>query len=766
MWRFWQIGFVLHFSVLAADTPPTFDQNVRPFVTKTCVPCHNARMASGSLNLAQLSSNSNVLASRDTWEKVAAKMRGGEMPPPASPRPDPAQVDAVLAFLKNEFLRADLSQKPDPGRVTARRLNRYEYSNTIRDLLGVEFRAEQDFPADDSGYGFDNIGDVLSVSPVLMEKYLNAAEKIASKAIGGDPLPKAVASRGLKRLDLSTVEFTTRAEFDADYLVRVGAKGSRGDEGKPVTMNIWIDGALVRTATIETKISQVVKTSGMEQREFEEMHVYFREGTHTIRAAFLNDDFPKTLPEKERYSDKKNKFFDLVEVIGPYPSKTERPSRKRVLICDPASGPACVDKIVTELAHRAYRRPVTKAETAALSRIVAQAKSNGYTPDQSIQFAIQAVLVSPHFLFRIERNPRATDPNTITKVSDLELASRLSYFLWSSMPDAELLRAAEAGQLRTPAGLDAQVKRMLADSKSGALAENFAGQWLEIRNLETVKPDAKRFPEWSPELRDDMRTETRLFFQNILKENRPVSDFIDAPYTFLNQRLAKHYGIRGVTGPEFRRVDLATDQRSGILTHASVLTVSSYPTRTSPVLRGKYLLDNILGAPPPPPPADVPALDEEAVGITGSMRQQLEKHRENTMCASCHARMDVLGFGLENYDAVGKWRTQDGKFPVDVAGKFPGGKAFSTPAEMKTLLAAELPDFVRCLTMKLLTYALGRGLERYDNRTVEEIVGKAEGSGYRIQPLIAEIVRSLPFQSRRGEAILQNEAKKEAPKRP
>jgi hypothetical protein len=440
-----------------------------------------------------------------------------------------------------------------------------------------------------------------------------------------------------------------------------------------------------------------------------------------------------------------------------------------VLICDPASGPACVERIVTEFAHRAYRRPVTKAETAALSRIVAQARTQGYTPDQSIQFAVEAVLVSPHFLFRIERNPRATDPNTITKVTDLELASRLSYFLWSSMPDAELLRAAEAGQLRTPAVLEAQVKRMLADSRSGALAENFAGQWLEIRNLETVKPDPKRFPEWSPELRDDMRTETRLFFQNVLRENRPVSDFIDAKYSFLNERLAKHYGIRGVTGPEFRRVDLASDQRSGILTHASVLTVSSYPTRTSPVLRGKYLLDNILGAPPPPPPADVPALDEEAVGITGSMRQQLEKHRENTMCASCHARMDVLGFGLENYDAVGKWRTQDGKFPVDVAGKFPGGKAFSTPAEMKSLLAADLPDFARCLTMKLLTYALGRGLERYDNRTIEEIVKKAEGSGYRFQALISEIVRSLPFQSRRGEearseAILQNEPKKEARK--
>ncbi len=583
-----------------------------------------------------------------------------------------------------------------------------------------------------------------------MEKYLNAAEKIASKAVGGDPLPKAVASRGLKRTDLSAVEFSTRAEFDADYLVRVGVKGSRGDDGKPVTMNIWIDGTLVSTTPIETKISQVVKTSGMEQREFEEMHVYFPEGTHTIRAAFLNDDFPKSLTEKERYSDKKNKFFDLIEVLGPYPSKTERASRKRLLVCDPASGPVCVNRIVTELAHRAYRRPVTKTETAALAHIVAEAHAKGYTADQSIQFALEAVLVSPNFLFRIERNPRSTDPNTITKVSDLELASRLSYFLWSFLPDAELLRAAESGKLHVPAVLDAQVKRMLVDPKAAALAENFAGQWLEIRNLETVKPDPKRFPEWNPELRDAMRTETRLFFQHVLQEDRPVADFIDGKYTFLNERLAKHYGIPGVTGSDFRRVALATDQRSGILTQASVLTVSSYGTRTSPVLRGKYLLENILGAPPPPPPADVPALDEDNVGITGTMRQQLEKHRANAMCASCHSRMDVLGFGLENYDAVGKWRTMDGKFPVDVAGKFPGGKAFSTPAEI-------VSDFARCLTTKLLTYALGRGLERYDNRTVEEIVMKAAGSGYRFQPLIAEIVRSLPFQARRGEAILQNE---------
>jgi hypothetical protein len=318
------------------------------------------------------------------------------------------------------------------------------------------------------------------------------------------------------------------------------------------------------------------------------------------------------------------------------------------------------------------------------------------------------------------------------------------------MPDDELLALAEVGKLR--ASLDAQVRRMLADEKAAALADNFAGQWLETRNLDVVKPDPQKFPSWRPELRDAMKTETRMFFEAMLRENRPLSDFLDARFTFLNEALAKHYGIEGVTGPEFRRVDLKTDQRGGILSHASVLTVSSYPTRTSPVIRGKYLLQNILGAPPPAPPPDVPVLDEGAVGNTGTLRQQLEKHRSNPTCAACHNRMDALGFGLENYDAIGRWRTMDGKFPIDVSGTFPNGKSFATPAEMRELLKGDLPDFARCLTGKMLTYALGRGLERYDKRTVNDISRKLEASGYQFQTIIYEITKSLPFQSRRGEA--------------
>jgi hypothetical protein len=384
--------------------------------------------------------------------------------------------------------------------------------------------------------------------------------------------------------------------------------------------------------------------------------------------------------------------------------------------------------------------------------------SEGLSAEQGVQVAIQAMLVSPHFLFRIERDADPTDATKIHQISDLELASRLSYFLWSSMPDDELLTLAEGGKLRAAGTLTAQIKRMLADDKAASLADNFAGQWLETRNLDVVKPDPQKFPTWGPELRDAMKTETRMFFEAMLRENRPLSEFLDARFTFLNGLLAKHYGIEGVTGPDFRRVELKNDQRGGILAQASVLTVSSYPTRTSPVIRGKYLLQNILGAAPPPPPPNVPTLNEEAVGSVGSLRQQLEKHRTNPTCASCHNRMDVLGFGLENYDAIGRWRTMDGKFPIDVSGTFPNGKSFTSPAEMRSLLKAELPDFSRCLTEKMLTYALGRAVERYDRRTINDINRKLAASGYQFQTLIYEIAESLPFQSRRGEAINKNTA--------
>jgi mono/diheme cytochrome c family protein len=740
-----------------------FETTVKPLFTKSCYPCHNDRLASGSVNLLPYNASS-IAEHREEWEKILQKIRSGEMPPKGMPKPPQEQINALLAFVGGEFERADRSVKPDPGRVTARRLNRAEYSNTIRDLLAVEFQADRNFPTDDSGEGFDNIADILSISPVLMENYIEAAERIAARAIGADPLPKpldveyALKTKNLRRIDVSTVEATHRIDFDAEYLVRIGLPGQRAEDAKPVTMNFWVDGKLLHSMPVETKPSKLVYFNPYSEEEF---RIYLPEGDHVFRVGFVDDAFVKTLSPKDVYADKKNKYINLIKFIGPYPSTVEKESRKKILICDPKTGPACSQKIVTALARRAYRRPVTRNDIAPLMKFVQMAKTENMSPDQGIQLAIQAMLVSPHFLFRIERDPTPSDPGKTHKLSDIELASRLSYFLWSSMPDEELLGLAEAGRLRAPGVLDAQVKRMLADKRAAALSDNFAGQWLETRNLDSVKPDPQKFPDWGPELREAMKTETRMFFEAMLRENRPLPEFLDARFTFLNELLARHYGIEGVTGTDFRRVELATDQRGGILSHASVLTVSSYPTRTSPVIRGKYVLQNILGAAPPPPPPDVPALDEEKVGNAGSLRQQLEKHRTNAVCASCHNRMDVLGFGLENYDGIGKWRTMDGKFPIDVSGTFPNGKSFASPAEMRTLLKDEVPEFARCLTEKMLVYSLGRGLQRFDRRTVQDITRKLEASGYRFQTLIHEVVKSLPFQARRGEVL-----KSESPAKP
>ena len=746
--------------VFAADVP-SFDKTVQPVLTRTCSPCHNSQLASGGLNIAAFATPGSMAESREGWERILQKLRAAEMPPKGIPRPP--ELDAVIQYLQSEFDKADRNQKPDPGRVTARRLNRAEYSNTIRDLLAVDFHAEKSFPTDDLGNGFDNIGDVLTVSPVLMERYMAAAESIAARAISAGPLPKPIEvqyhnkDKRIRRIDASTIEATHRIDFDGEYLIRFGLPGERAADAKPVTMGFWMDGKLLQSMPVETKPSGLVYFNPYSE---EQMRLVLPEGDHVFRAGFIDDPFIAELTPKDYYNNKKNKFFDSITFVGPYASKVEKASRKKILVCDPNSGAACIDRILTTPAHRAYRRPVTRAEVASLTKFVAMAKADGQSTEQGIQLAIQAMLVSPNFLFRIEHDPFPNDPTKVHRISDVELASRLSYFLWSSIPDDELLAAAETGKLRAPGAIEAQVKRMLADPRSSALADNFAGQWLELRNLDVVKPDPQKFPEWSPELRDAMKAETRMFFDYVLRENRPLADFLNARYTFLNERLAKFYGVPNVKGPEFRRVELSTDQRGGLLSQAGVLTVSSYPTRTSVVIRGKYVLQNILGAPPPPPPADVPLLDEEAVGTTSSLRQQMEKHRDNAVCASCHNKMDVLGFGLENYDGIGKWRTMDGKFPVDASGTLPNGKTFATPAEMRAVLKDQLPEFARCMVEKMLTYSLGRGLGPNDRRTVEEITRNWAASGYPFQSLLYQVVGSLPFQSRRGELTTSQNAAK------
>jgi mono/diheme cytochrome c family protein len=721
----------------------------------TCSECHNSTDLAGGMDLSLYTSAESLSADRDRWELMLTKLKAQEMPPEDVLRPE-KEIDGFVKFLETEFARADASMKPDPGRVTARRLNRAEYTNTIRDLLAIEFRADKSFPTDDSGDGFDNIGDVLTVSPVLMEKYLSAAGRIAERAMAAEPLPKPIEVeyslrfKNLRRLDPSNVEATHRFDFDADYELKIGLPGQRGKDAEPVTLGLWVDGKLTHTTRIETKPSGLVYFNPYSE---ERIRVPVPEGDHTLRLGFVDDPFVKTLAKEDIYKDTVNKWIGAVTVVGPFASQGEKPSRKRILVCNPASGSLCVDRILATLARRAYRRPVTGTEVAALRKFVALARNDGQSVEQGIGLAIQAMLVSPHFLFHIERDLYPTDPSKSHRISDVELASRLSYFLWNSMPDAELLSLAERRRLSVPGVLDAQVTRMLADPKASAMAENFAGQWLEIRNLDAIKPDPQKFPAWGPELREAMKIETRMFFDWILRENRPISEFIDARYTFLNELLATYYGIEGVIGPDFRRVELTTDERGGVLSHGSVLAVSSYPTRTSVVIRGKYILQNILGAPPPPPPPDVPALDEQAVGTTASLRKQMETHRTNSMCASCHSRMDPLGFALENYDAIGKWRTMDGEFPVDSSGVLPGGKKFSSPVELRQILSQRRFEFSRTLTEKLLIYALGRGLERYDRPTVNDITKRLETSGYGFQTLVREVIRSLPFQSRRGEAV-------------
>ena len=735
-----------------------FDARVKPILRNSCTGCHNANFASGEVNLTPYLDAATVLKDRGAWEKITQKIQSGEMPPKGVPRPAQDKLNSLISFITGEFDRADASVKADPGRVIAKRLNRNEYRNTIRDLLAVDFRADKDFPADDSGYGFDNIGEILTVSPLLMDKYLNTAEVIASRAMGADPLPKKpieitceLKTKNLRRLDFSTVEASQRLDFDGDYTVRFGLPGERAADAKNVQLAFFMDGRLLQTIDVETKPSKLVY---FDPFSYGELKVFLPEGDHVFRAAFVNDEFISTISnEKDAYNNKKNKWIGSITFVGPFPSKVEKASRKKILICDPNSGQACVEKIVANLAHHAYRRPVTKTEVAGLMKFVAMAKAEKQTTEQGIQLALEAMLVSPEFLFRVERDARPTDPDAAHRLTGTELAARLSYFLWSSMPEDELMSVAESGKLLDAAVLDSQVKRMMADKKAAAFAENFAGQWLEVRNLDSLNPDPKKFKAWTSDLKEEFRTETSMFFEHVLKGNRPITDFIDAKYTFLNEHLAKYYGIDGVKGPDFRKVELSTDQRGGVLTQGAVLAVSSYPNRTSPTIRGKYVLNNLLGAPPPPPPADVPPLDDSKVGSDVSLRKQLEAHRANPTCASCHSKMDVLGFGLENYDAVGKWRTADGKFPVDIGGTLPGGKSFATAAEMRAALVDSLPQVSRCLTEKIMTYALGRGLERYDRRALEGIQKALVADGYHFQTLVFEVVHSLPFQSRRGESV-------------
>jgi mono/diheme cytochrome c family protein len=804
-----------------AEAPDAFSKTVRPFLETNCIVCHNPGLKSGGLDLEAYKTLAAITQDRDRWEKVLHKLRAGEMPPKEMPRPDKAEVEKVCRLIESELARADQFARPDPGRVTARRLNRNEYNNTVRDLLGVDLQPADDFPQDDSGYGFDNIGDVLSLSPVLMEKYLAAAERVARTAVFGADLlkptlarPRASRQRTVPRstplfdYDVSglslanSIHVTYRFPVDGEYIIRAFLGGARPAGSEALQLSLWIDGQQARVVNFDPDLRA---SFAQDRQEFGGMAQDFRTritaGDHWLAVTILRlyeglpADYQGPNPSKrpkppppefkpppnlppQRIAELRKEFdarraeivpandarISSLEIGGPY-NQTKGPSAaslKKIYTCGHLDGhhkAGCARQIVADLAHRAYRRPVTAQEVTQLLSLITMARQQGDSLEEGIVLALQAMLVSPHFLFRIERGlpatkteaGLATGTDAARPLSEHELASRLSYFLWSSMPDDALLRCADQGILKQPAVLAAQVQRMLKDSKSRALVENFGGQWLELRKLESAKPDKGRFPSFDDYLLMSMRRETELFFENIVRQDLSILDFVDGNYTFLNERLAQLYKIPGVSGPEFRKVDLTGVERGGVLTQASVLTVSSYATRTSPVLRGRWILENFLNAPPPPPPPDVPNLDETQIGQSASLREQLEQHRTNTTCASCHARMDPLGFGLENFDAIGAWRTQDGKFPIDASGTLPDGRSFKGPQELKAILRADRAAFAEGLTEKLLIYALGRGLERYDRPTVKKITNRLAAENYRFSSLVLEIVKSLPFQMRRGD---------------
>ncbi len=724
-----------------------------------CVDCHNAQMKTGGLSLEKVSS-ANVGVQAGTLEKVLHKLRAGEMPPVGNPSPDPADRAKLVAWLETELDHA-AAEKPNPGAPAIHRLNKAEYSNAIRDLLGLDMDHSAGLPADDSGYGFDNIGDVLNVSPLLMEKYIASARRISRLATGtlkpSTAAEKFTPQRGTANDAIDALPVNERGgilferyfPFDADYLILVRIKGNPGSGLPPPKLDLRVDGKRVKL--FDADIDTAEANQGT---RILELRLPLKAGPHTVGAAMLMEtaklEAGAAGGRGAPAGNVNGTSLDYVSIGGPYnpTGPGETPSRERVFVCHPKAGQPeapCARQILQTLARRAYRRPVTSADLDPLMKLFTAGENDGGGFDAGVEMALSAILVSPDFLFRVEKSPAG-----VSKVGDLDLASRLSFFLWSSIPDEELLHAAEQGKLRDPAVLTAQVTRMLADPKSKALVDNFAGQWLRLRNVADWKPDPDKYKEFDEALRNAFERETQIFFHNIVEEDRSVLEFIDADYTFVNERLARFYGIPGVKGSYFRRVALTGQQRGGILTQGSILLVTSYPNRTSPVLRGKWILESVLGTPPPPPPPDVPVLADSASASTASLREQLQRHRSNPACASCHSRLDPLGFSLENFDAVGKFRTSDGGSPIEASGAMPNGTIIDGPVGLKKVLLARKDEFVENLAAKLLTYGLGRGIEYYDQPAVREIRRQTERHDYRFSSMVLAIVNSVPFQMRRA----------------
>ena len=749
-------------AVAPAEGPVTLAGHIKPVLEHYCYSCHNSEKHKGDLNLADYGDNPKLGENRKVWEKVAEELESRDMPPEKKPQPSDNQRDLILKFIDGQLSTSECRDEKNPGRVTIRRLNREEYRNTIHDLMNVNYDPE-DFPNDEVGYGFDNIGDVLSLPPMLMEKYLAAADEIVhraivdtgavkafSKKIKGDKFETSSGAAAVQAMENGVLGLYREGEghaiFDvpqkAEYTIRVRAHGELAGP-EPPKLALQVNGK-------EVQVFNVTNEAGSQAYE---TRAVLEKGGQKISIVYLNNYVDLTNPDPKLRGDR-NVFVHEVEIVGPPPA-VKTPDGQKLLIPrmpQPGEEHACAMETLEAFAQRAYRRPVSQAEAQRLSGFVDLVMKNGGSYLEGIQTAMQAALCSPHFLYRWELDPESMKAGQTRELNDYEVASRLSYFLWSSMPDRELFALAAKGELRKDGNLEKQVARMLKDWRAGAFVRNFADQWLQIRNIWEVAIDPEVFPRWDDSLKGAMKEETERFFEALLKEDRPVTDLIDADFTFLNEKLARYYGIEGVKGNEFRRVTLPKDSpRGGVLTQGSVLLATSTPTRTSPVIRGKWILEQILGTPPPPPPPDVPQLAEQKqINQTSSVRQRLEQHRSRAECAGCHAKMDPLGFALENFDATGAWRDSDGKFPIDASGQLANGTAFKGPRELKQALKAN-KGFVRSLTRKMMIYALGRGLEYYDKCACNEICSQAERQGNTFSSIIVGIVTSDPFLKRRNE---------------
>ncbi len=743
--------------VPAEPNSVVYEKHVRPFLADYCVTCHSGEKKRGDLDLEIFGTEPGFTQHREVWDKVRSAMDSREMPPEGKRQPAEMSRRGFVQWIDAELAKVDAATVPNPGRVTARRLNRNEYRNTVRDLVGVDYDAHATFPHDESGYGFDNIGDVLSLPPMLMEKYLAAAEDIAKRVIlTEDPALKRVrkipAGKFSTKADaVSPVEediwgFFREGEITTDvafpskgsYRLRLRAYGEQAGTELP-RMAVRLDGKEIHVQSIRAMA---------EKPETFEIPLETEAGTRRVGVAYLNNF---------NADGDRNVYLSSFEVVGPLDTPPEdypEPHRRILPKRAPIGGElAYAKEVFRKLASRAYRRPATEREVAKLVKLVEVVMRDRGSFEEAMQLALQAVLVSPHFLYRWEVDPDRLAAGDGRDLNNFEVASRLSYFLWSSMPDDTLLGLARAGELSKKAVREAQVLRMLKDPRSSALVRNFGGQWLQTRNLDQVEPDATVFPTWDPALREAMGRETELFLEAVIREDRKVQELVDSDFTFLNERLAKHYGIPGIVGDEFQRVTLPSGSaRGGVLTMGSVLTITSVPTRTAPVLRGKWILEQILGTPPPPPPPNVPPIEEGAeASKTATLRQRLELHRSKPECMTCHQKMDPLGFALENFDGIGGWRTADGPHAVDTSAELPGGRKFEGAAGLKGIIRQH-QDFPRALATKLLTYALGRGLEPTDRKAVQQLVEGLEKNDFKISALLLGVVDSEPFLRRQPES--------------